>query len=498
MVDGQFKPGEFVLEVCKINLVNGQEIDLTQGDATVLGIKFTEDIQQTSILGQLSFADTVNIKSRGPIVGQETLDLKIKTGKNWNSEDAMIDFTKNQLMVSSIEASVNVRETVGATVINFCSQELMENYRRRLSQSFTGLYSDIVEKILKKFIKSGKNLYIEPTIGKKKIIAPNVTPFELIEMAMNEAVNDNEEPTYYFFETTMGYHFRTLESMYADKAKPMMKYIETTKPGGYVKKGGVFNWLEAISTMKGHRIMNMSDGVVNYDEGMYASKLIVHDIFNKTYNEYEYDYLNPKKIEQKMPATNRGGLGEPVYSESPINSSGDTITKHKEKTFLVPSSISKKKADTGMGYGEVNYDAHHSSTVGTGSGSFPEYNFITKNAANSVQRRVGVNRLFSSAGGGPSVEIDAHGNTLINAGDMIDLAITHRAQQEQGGGLTPDLVYGGPFLIRKIEHTFTVNPNYHGMKIWAMKDSMPKKLPSKGKPPKKGSGRVIKDYYDGF
>ena len=40
MVDGQFKPGEFVLEVCKINLVNGQEIDLTQGDATVLGIKF--------------------------------------------------------------------------------------------------------------------------------------------------------------------------------------------------------------------------------------------------------------------------------------------------------------------------------------------------------------------------------------------------------------------------------------------------------------------------
>ncbi len=70
---------------------------------------------------------------------------------------------------------------------------------------------------MEKIVKSGKNLYIEPSVNKKKIVAPNVPPFEIIKMAMEEASNDQQEPTYYFYETTMGYHFRTLMDMYGKR-----------------------------------------------------------------------------------------------------------------------------------------------------------------------------------------------------------------------------------------------------------------------------------------
>ena len=197
-------PGEFRIEKAEIHLASGQVVKLADPKTGFLTLVFTEDIEEAAIQGELIFIDTVNVANRGPITGGEVIDLKIATPSQFSDESAVIDFSKNNLIVTGLgNYTADNHPTGAATSITFCTQEIVENYRTRVSQSFEGTYSDIVEEVMEKIVKSGKNLYIEPSVNKKKIVAPNVPPFEIIKMAMEEASNDQQEPTYYFYETTI-------------------------------------------------------------------------------------------------------------------------------------------------------------------------------------------------------------------------------------------------------------------------------------------------------
>ena len=51
-------------------------------------------------------------------------------------------------------------------------------------------------------VRCKKDMYIEPTAGIKRIIAPNVRPFDIIRMAARESIsNFFSNRNYQFFET---------------------------------------------------------------------------------------------------------------------------------------------------------------------------------------------------------------------------------------------------------------------------------------------------------
>ena len=317
MSENVLKAGEFVIDECIIHTTSGQTVNLLRLPYVMNNIVVEEDIEQSSIFGSITFLDSQNAASEGPIIGQETLTLKIRT-TGINNEDSILDFSGHSLMVFSIRKNVAIGETLGATQISFCSFEMMEDRRMRVSQSFEGTYDKIVEKVFRDILKSKKKLWIEESVGKKKIIAPNISPFDVIRLAMHQAINESKEPTYYFWETTKGYSFRTLKSMYSTSSKlgaPMFRYIERAKPGGeFGSKNASMDVMGDLASIERWEILTGTDTLVNYQNGVYASKLIEHDIFNKTYNEYKYDYLNPKQKEEHMPGGEGVGDGSPIYS----------------------------------------------------------------------------------------------------------------------------------------------------------------------------------------
>ena len=476
MAEGKIRiAGEFEISVCKLNLINGEEIDLLTNETPLIQLKLREGIMFSGIVGQLLFGDSMNIKSMGPIIGQETLLLKMQTTKGFDEETASWDFTVNNLAVTKIVASKDLSDVHNATMIEFVSQELKENYRMRLSQTYEGEISKIVETILKKDLNSGKNLFIEPTIGKKKFIAPNMCPFDVINLLKRQAISENKEPTYHFWESTNGYHFRTLDSMYGEN-NPIMKY----EPAGASHPGDV---METISSLLVYEILGHGDITDGFEFGCFSSKLIEHDIYNKTYTTHEYDYLDPKSLDVKMAAGEYGGEGNPIYSESPINSKGDTLTKKKEKVFLFPTALKDRKLKTDATY-----------STGVGGGNAPKYNYTAKNAGDWYQRRNMISSMFDEETSmAPTLEISVHGNSIVNAGDLIMIDIPGNENHPI------DMIYNGPFLVQTIDHNFLLTSKKHSMSMIVSKDSLKEKLPSNYIKYGKGSGRVIKSYYtDGF
>ena len=76
MAEGLQQAGEFQIEMCELITSSGMRIDLK---TSIMGLTLFEDISSLTVSGSIIVADSVNMVSHGPIIGQEYLHLKINT-----------------------------------------------------------------------------------------------------------------------------------------------------------------------------------------------------------------------------------------------------------------------------------------------------------------------------------------------------------------------------------------------------------------------------------
>ena len=91
--------GEFIIEELKLVTTTGLVIDLI---GSVMGLTLFEDIFSMTVSGTIAIADSVNLASYGPLLGQEYLHLRIRTPFVNEDESTTIDFSKNAFLVHSI------------------------------------------------------------------------------------------------------------------------------------------------------------------------------------------------------------------------------------------------------------------------------------------------------------------------------------------------------------------------------------------------------------
>ena len=70
MAKGLQTAGEFQLDQLKLVTTSGLEVNLT---TSVVGLTLFEDIFSMTVSGTVAIADSVNLASHGPILGQEYL-----------------------------------------------------------------------------------------------------------------------------------------------------------------------------------------------------------------------------------------------------------------------------------------------------------------------------------------------------------------------------------------------------------------------------------------
>ena len=465
-------------------LINGGEFNIIQADlilstgkvvglkASIIGLTLFENINQISLTGNMVMQDAFNLASYGPIIGQEYLKLKIAT-PSLSGEDNIIDYTDNSFMVTSLDDRTDIGNGVQASVLNFVSREFIVNQRSRVRKTLVGTYSDIVETLLRTDLDSAKKFYSEPSVDNKKIIAPNITPFGVIGQATKNAVSKkHNDATYMFFENTRGFNFKTLGNMYS---KPPIMTYEYTIPGTRTNDG-LKNILQELSTIESYKVTSSPDTVYNYTTGIYSSELIVHDIISKSYKTHTYNYINNFDNERHIDQFGKNKKAYPLVNTLSLTKDGKNVSSFRSKQYLQATA----------GYtADKSYED-----------DFYQYSFTANRLPNVVQSRGSQMAMLETA---LQLSLDVVGNTIVSAGDIIELKIPNSGAYKSSDNETLDVLYNGNFLIRNLRHDFDIKNNKHIMLMNVVKDSMSKNLaapPENFEPKSENPAQTISEIWD--
>ena len=379
--------GEFIVDTAEIITSENVAIDIRK---LLVSLDLYEDMFTPTVTGTLIIRDPVSMQSTAPMIGQEYLRLKIYTPSKTDTE--LFDFSKDVFSIHQLirKTDVNGEQLLTLHVV---TSEQMKNSRTKIRRVLEGTYDSMVTTLLENDLESKKKLHIEPTSGIKKIIPTNLRPFDLINQFTSQAVSTyKNSPTYFFYETMKGYHFRSLESMYAQKPKFTFK-----KRGNLNRNDGKEDVLAELNVMQAYDVGGGMDTLSNTMMGTYASNLITHDIFNKKINKHSYNFHDNFKNEVHINHFSEVD-DNPIFSPTPINDSGGRISDFAVRTLVAPISRTTSGTD--------------STKSQTKSGVF---NYEDQKPENIMQRISRVSQILE----GFSIRLEVKGNTSLNVGDIV-------------------------------------------------------------------------------
>lgn len=440
--------GEFLVEECKLLTTKGLEIDITN---LLENINIYEDIYSNAISGDLLFKDTNNLVLNAPIIGEEKLSLKIQTPQQSpklhnDDETSVIDYVTTPLQVYKINTVAQANDSALLVSVNFTTQESFRNQISRISQSYKGDPADIVEKILRdqNYLDSTRKLFVEPTANHVKMVVPNKKPFTTIQhlCEISNSKQHKEAPSYIFYETTKGFHFRSIDGL-CDQ-EPSMVYKENI-PNQLSEKGTIdpVKNLETITEMS---VLSTKDTIYNMSEGFYSSKLRVHDLYNKTLKDYDFNYL-----ENFEKDTHTDGKSPIISKATDARTQKSLVDYPDTKLYVSTTSATKHFYET------------------------EDYPYQSDNLEKTLQRRKSRMRQFER---GIKLQIQVPGQTYSQAGDIIELNI---AASSSGTEDKLDKQLSGKHLVTTIRHEFKMGADpRHQIYMETVKDSLEEEYPSSG------------------
>ena len=184
----------------------------------MLTMTITEDIFNNSLSGALTVYDTQDVRTILPLTGLERLSVKFNTPGLPGYE-----MTEDNGVPFQIYKVDSVRKDPTNDIgqfykIYFCSPEMYNNQLTTVSRAYTGPVEEGVKDLVRssKYLNSKKLLYVEPTKTNAKYVIPSTKPFKAINFLASQAIAGKyNNAGYRFFETSRGFHFRSLESMLA-------------------------------------------------------------------------------------------------------------------------------------------------------------------------------------------------------------------------------------------------------------------------------------------
>ena len=300
-------------------------------------MSITEDIFSNNIMGSVTVYDSQDIRTLLPITGLERLSFKFNTpglpGYDM-TEDNGIPFQIYK--VDSVRK--DEQNDIGQFYkIYFCSPEMYYNQLASVSKAYSGPVENAVVDILrqKKYLNSKKPFYFENTATNAKYVIPSLKPYAAINYLSTQTISGKyNNAGYLFYETSKGFHFRSLGSLLAlggARARPTrwnyQTQITNVKDG---KKDEVKDVQKRLQNIIKYEIGKPVDTMSNIMGGMYANKLVVHDAFNKTIKTHNFNYKD--NYEKEFHTETIGSASDSNKMITPIaqlNDTGKSLYEHR-------------------------------------------------------------------------------------------------------------------------------------------------------------------------
>ena len=277
-----------------------------------------EDMFSPNMSGKIFMVDSLNLPEVLPIRGQETLEL------DFQSDISGIDSVKKVFRVYKIDnQSIDENGRGQKYVLHLISEGGYYNYTERCGYSVKGKTSEMVATIFKKHFpdyiwKDAIDIDITSDDG-VYVLPAHYSPFKAITWLSQRAIVDSEKDysPVFFYETSDGYHFKSLSNMIqsGEKTKDVYYFIksnvnknpETNETSG-VKVRGISKFpaiYNRIQSLQEQQRFNMLDNIMY---GVLASKMSVYDVVSKEKKDY---YFKETDIFDNM--TRLGNMPHLVY-----------------------------------------------------------------------------------------------------------------------------------------------------------------------------------------
>jgi len=369
-------------------------------------LMYYESILQDSIKATITFADTGNsidnktVIEGLPMVGQEKVFLKFRD----NNEQ-----TLNLVLYINKVTPLADDTTKSMVQIDLASKEFIMNEKVRLNTRFDGKISDHIKKILtdQNYLGTEKNVDIEETSNNYNFIGNNKKPYYAMNWLSKRAVPNLPDAKgntagYFFFETSEGFKFKSIDSMLSQEKKKSIIYNQTPDSRGTNIPAGYD--VKALDYSKDNRV----DVQEKLKMGAFSTRTVLFDPFNCY---YEVITPNAKEKEKSLKLAGKElCVLNPEFNKEGANKEFSRTTYMLLDKGTLPVGDSKQQIEKST-----------------------EENFDPKNILNQAIMRY--NQLYSI-----KTTITIPGDFSLHAGDVVfidapELAPETKEVSKENGGL---------------------------------------------------------------
>lgn len=478
--------GEFNLEKCELISSAGISADIS---GIIVEINIFESIFSNALTGSIILTDTNNLTDNMPIIGQEYISMKIST-PGLEGQENKYDFTRNIFCVYELGGKTPATSGSEVVELKICSPELLRNHRTRVSKAYEETIDKIVTSILEnpRYINTKKDLFIEETSGIRKILSPNMHPFALIKNLTREAMSGvDESPHFVFFENTRGFHFRSIQSLYAQGSAGEYHYGDKgfNENNFSNKTSDTYGIIQSYKRIINLSVPNKNNSLFDIKAGMLGSTLIMHDIYNKKYNKSTFSYFDDFSKYKRLDSS-------PKYNDNLIDDENNVGNFTDSRIFLYPTStttddkdsqyivvpatveeLTEQGVDRGLAVAEVE---RQQKEIEEGN-----KDYMSNRADKWLLHR---HQRMHELNSGMTINMQIHGNTTVEAGQVIQVNIPISGIDHENEKISK--YQSGFYLISKLRHRFNPPTKTHTISLQATKDSTPRDFGSSasGKEPK--------------
>jgi hypothetical protein len=290
------------------------------GNVNITGIyqeiNIYDSVFMPCIRGDILINDAVGLSSKLLLDGGEYLSMEIL-----KDEESGATTFKKTFRIYRQSNRENLNQNSEIYILHFASEEMIFSEQKKINQSFNGTYTDIVNVVLKKYLKVPNNKVIQPekTKGLHTVIIPNLSPFDTMDWLCKRAVNNLDSlPNFLFFENKYGYNFVSLSNLI--QQNPIMNINFNPKNIAGLENKEFYGAREA-------RIIGSADLIENIKNGVYSGKFIGIDTLTRkvSINKINYSqiYGKQKNHLNKYPnitaASNRDGEDSSQMYDSKVS-----------------------------------------------------------------------------------------------------------------------------------------------------------------------------------
>jgi hypothetical protein len=277
-----YETTQFRVKELTINFENGRKKEKIDISNIFEEINLYDNLFMPCTSAKILIRDSQNLFERIGLNGDEKVIIRMDKGE---SNTTLFDY-KKEFVIYKITDRTTYNNNSQIYTLNLVNEDFMYSLQKRVNQHYKGLYSEIVTKVLKDYLKvsSGKGDTtnsgigsIYPTKNLQDIVIPFLTPFDTIDFITRRAVSQKGSPDFVFYENpVLGYNFEPVsEIMQRD---PSFNINFNPKN---VNSSDKFTEFLGARDMK---ILSSFDTMDTIKNGAYVGKFVGFDTVTRTQN----------------------------------------------------------------------------------------------------------------------------------------------------------------------------------------------------------------------